>query len=614
MKRLKILTVLFAILLNSKGFCSLKDSQQENTACELKPSSMVHKPCLYRPLRSEVFFSGSSDFFSQVFMRQALPHEKSLVFHLEENPSDYSHGLIEVRDPTARDLKRSNYVFLQFYLYPHKIAWLSQLAAPSFSGRQAMQLVWELKRITSCSHVFLGDGSTKTPCDLDCTEESMTSLKAMEVLKSGQSWYERQGGLSYDPQGYPNGFEDSIEKRYMEAFDDGGSFGTDSPWDFDRFRYHALAIIKNSLTTPEAYDSAKAFLHELPLQTLTEVFQSLADSSQIREAQQTLQAALGLIGSRETKIPQTQGDVLAALERIYHRGGEKKETAHEILHKFRDVFVSHRGSLFFHRALKQIPRDQSFSALNVARVTQILMGIPRLDVSKQIKKLEQDIANEKKVFIRDINKKRLQFFQDCSKRPHASTVSEFLGGNKRVSKDDLLILYENYLPKWAGSEIKHLKTKTSPYISKILANSNAGQQIKWLSYCHERGIGNYLEALEPAVNWLGSLSLLELSQLVPNFFEHFQHRLPHALDELNLHMTFRDYFIKLEQITSKKIVQDFVETLIWSLNKTFSDSIVELLKNYKASPEKFSQQEVYEIWFLAKLAVDQQVLYTLYSN
>jgi hypothetical protein len=259
--------------------------------------------------------------------------------------------MIEIRDPKAKDLDRCHRVFLRMFLHPNKTASLDELAAPSFSGREAMQILWKLKNLTDSSAVFFVDGSTQLPCHSNCTENALTSLRPMQVLKLGQSWYEGQGA-SISPQILRDFFEPHLEEEYLRAFEQENAFGADSSWDYDKFRRHAFADIEMSFVAPEAYRRAKNFLHDLSITEMQEVFNSLQEHSKIQEAKNVLDQGLKLI-SKEGIIPKTIGDVLSHLEKLNRSCKEDSgDSIHKLLHAFRDIFVSHRNSLFLTLALE----------------------------------------------------------------------------------------------------------------------------------------------------------------------------------------------------------------------------------------------------------------------
>ena len=262
---------------------------------------------LYRPIRTDIFFSISRGLLLTItdirdaFLPNSVSSFDDLLVRLQVNPDPYSHCEIEIRDPKAKDLEACSRVFLQFQLYPNKTAFLSELAAPSFSGRKTMQIVWKLKELTGSSYVIFGDGSTQLPCDSHCTEDAMTSLRSMQVMKSGMSWYEMQGASSCPFSTFHDYFNPHIEEAYAESLEESKKehpFGSESPWDYDRFRYHALTSIENFFIAPEVYRSAKNFLYEFSVNTAKDIFEALNDHLRIQGAHEILDRAMILVDSK----------------------------------------------------------------------------------------------------------------------------------------------------------------------------------------------------------------------------------------------------------------------------------------------------------------------------
>jgi hypothetical protein len=152
---------------------------------------------------------------------------------------------------------------------------------------------------------------------------------------------------------------------------------------------------------------------------------------------------------------------------------------------------------------------------------------------------------------------------------------------------------------------------TSIPSAKVKACSTAVQIIKWRQYNNDRGIDNYMDALVPALNWLGSLTVADFQHINPGFFEHHQHKLPASLRELSEDLTIKQFLVQLEQKTSKDNVQEFMQEMLLCLKKPFSDASVNLIKKYQKKRKELSPREVYVIWMIAKLTVDQYSIFGL---
>ena len=149
---------------------------------------------LARPLHGDLLFSSRCEAFQKMFGREPYPHELGLFFRINHTPEEHSILEMDVIDPKASGLDRSDQVFLQLALEPDKVLWLNQLAAPSFSGKLVVNLVKEIKRAGGIEFSCLCDSSTRLPCSSDCNG-ALSSLRSHKVLTHGKSWYESRGAL-----------------------------------------------------------------------------------------------------------------------------------------------------------------------------------------------------------------------------------------------------------------------------------------------------------------------------------------------------------------------------------------------------------------------------------
>jgi len=298
---------------------------------------------------------------------------------MQKNPNAYSHSLIEVRDPKAKDLDACQRIFLRMFLHSNNTASLDNLAAPSFSGRETIEIVKKLKELTKSSVVFFVDGSTQLPYNSTCTEYPLISLRPMSILKTGQSWYEKQGASS-NAQILRDFFALHLEEEYLAALEEDHAFEVETPWDYDKFKKYYFAVMEMGWITPEAYNSAKTFLHTISIGEMQQTLQSLIKHPEIREAQDILENGLKLISDRGFK-PKTLGEVLTHLEKFNQSITHTEDPVHKIYHNFRDIFVSHRNSLFLSLALNTI-KQRDISPMAVATMTQVLGEIPILNVSQ----------------------------------------------------------------------------------------------------------------------------------------------------------------------------------------------------------------------------------------
>ncbi len=530
---------------------------------------------------SDDFFSVSRKTFfnisniNDLFLIEQENSNDTLEIRIQRNPNLYSHSVIEIKDPKAKDLDLSQRIFLRMFLHPNNTASLDNLAAPSFSGREAMEIVRKLKELTNSSIVFLIDESVQLPTNSNCTKCALTSLRQMSVLKSGQSWYEKQGAFS-NPQIIYQFFELHLKEKYLAALDEDRTFGVETFWDYDKFQKYYFANIDMSSVSSEAYNKASSFLHKIPIEKIQQTFSELAEHPKAQENKVILDSALKLISPRSLDT-KTLGEVIFCLEKVNNSNMSEDDPAHKIFHDFRDTFVSHRNSFFLPLGLSAI-KKRDLSPIAIATMIQILGEIPILNVS-----------------------------QGEFHKSQSSIYYDLLFGNINDMKN-LHNLYDNYLVKCSDGALEDC---TSPVSAKIIANSTEIQRRMWREYNCDRGVDNYIDALLPALEWFGSLTISDFKQINPWFFEYNQHMLPTTLRELSEDLTIKQLFSKLVETTSKEKAQKFMENMILCSKKSFSDAIIKLIERYQSKPEDFSPREVYMLWVLSKLVVDQYSIFAL---
>jgi hypothetical protein len=530
---------------------------------------------------SDSFFSIPREKFLKIseirdaFLIKPSTSDDTLEIRMQRNPNAYSHSLVEMRDPKAKDLDGCQRIFLRMFLHPNKTASLDNLAAPSFSGRETIEIVKKLKELTNSSVVFFVDGSTQLPCNSTCMEYPLISLRPMSILKTGQSWYEKQGASS-NAQILRDFFALHLEEEYLAALEEDQAFEVETPWDYDKFKRYYFAVMEMGWITPEAYNSAKTFLHTISIAEMQQTFQGVIKHPEIREAQDILESGLKLILDRGFN-PKTIGEVLTLLEKFNQSTAHVEDPVHKIYHNFRDIFVSHRNSLFLSIALNTI-RQRDISPMAVATMTQVLGEIPLLNLS-----------------------------QDESHKSQSAISYDLLLGSVE-DKKSLHNLYDHYLTKRRDDVLEDRKSIAG---TKVIANSTVIQQITGREYNSNRGIDNYIDALDPALEWFGSLTISDFKKITPGFFEHHQHELPNALTELSEDLTIKQFLIQLRHLTSKEKTQRFMEKMIFCLKKPFSNAAVSLIAKYQEKPEDFSPREVYVLWVIAKLIVDQYSIFGL---
>lgn len=526
------------------------------------------------PISRKAFLNISN--LQNLFLRELSSSNDNLEIRIQQNPNTYSYSQIDVRDPKAADLEASQRIFLRMFLHNNHTATLENLAAPSFSGKESIDIINKLKELTHSSIVFFVDGSVQLPCNSNCTQYALTPLRSMSILKTGQSWYEKQGA-STNAKILHQFYELHLEQEYLAALEEDRASGIETSWDLNKFKKYYFANIEMSSVSPEAYNIAKNFLHKISIKEIQMAFQGFIQHTKAKEAQEVLENALKLISIRGFN-PKTLGEAFNYLEKLNYSKTNADDPIHQLFHDFQDIFVSHRHSLFLSFPLNK-GETRDLSPITVATMTQILGEIPILNVS-----LNNGLHSSQ-----------------------SSIAYNLLLGsieNKKILHD----LYEHYLTNRIDDVLEdHLSIAGT----KVIANSTEIQRRKWREYNSERGIDNYVDALLPALEWLGSLTLSDFKQINPGFFEHHQHELPINLRNLPEDSTIKQLLIQLQVTTSQEKTQRFLENTIFCLKKPFSDAFLSMIERYQEKPENFRPDEVYRLWILAKLVVDQYSIFGL---
>ena len=181
-----------------------KNTIQENNRTLLSLAGIL-KPVvdirldLRKILEKEYLFTLPPSFASHQVRRLLLASDKkdpsrgNMVWLRVYPPGEDNRLHYEVADPEANDLIKSGRVFCKMMQFPNRIACLDQLSAPSFNGKKAMSLVWNLMAMASIENMIVVDGSTILGC---CEEGALSSLHRVEVFSKGKSWYVTQGATS----------------------------------------------------------------------------------------------------------------------------------------------------------------------------------------------------------------------------------------------------------------------------------------------------------------------------------------------------------------------------------------------------------------------------------
>ena len=364
------------------------------------------------------------------------------------------------------------------------------------------------------------------------------------------------------------------------------------------------------MVSVEAYSVAKEFLFNVSVEKIVTSLSYLKPFYGAGLGLSLISESLELIKKETADEPTRLGDILLSLEAINRNKFDEK--SHRFLHLFRDFFTSHEASFFYSLAASQLGKSgEVLSVMDIACLSRILKDIPYLDLDDRIDSFEVELCyfmkNEPEQ-LEEIEalKKKISFYKLYRRKGSFLAVYELLLYPKR-HKETLRGIYDDYLPERAETVLSRAEDDTYPYWVKVFSSSTKYQREDWQKYLIERGVQNYMDALEPAVEKFSSMSIAEFRDVIPNFVKHFQHKLPRNLDLVDQKMTLRDYLKELEVETSKYLVIEFVKTFVGSLERSFSASLEVLIKN----SESLSRDEFYKLWEMAKCVIDEKVFFTL---
>ena len=292
-----------------------------------------------------------------------------------------SGSLIECVDPAADDLELCDHTFIQLLKVQDGIGFLEELAAPSFPGWKAINLVWNLMAISGMDETIFHDGSMllpasgrKAPC---CEYGALTDLRPLSVFTDGNSWYEKQGAIPKISLGSFSslGGEDVVfrsEPRLSRCKD------------FDRAVFNRCALYLSEMQpSRRAYVSACNFLRSLPIGMFD------ASLSLLSERYPTLEKLREVI--RQAALATSANGSLGELMRAVMAKKEDGEF-HAIHHEIRDRLVSNRGTVLSQYISDTLLDDSLPTDLSCALALLVVNGFISLegDVEAAISVMKAD--------------------------------------------------------------------------------------------------------------------------------------------------------------------------------------------------------------------------------
>jgi hypothetical protein len=480
------------------------------------------------------------------------PPKGSMVWLRMSPPGEERCPHYEIADPEANDLIKSNRVFCKIKQLPNRIAILEDLTAPSFTGKKAVSLIWNLMAIASIKNMIFVDGSTTLGC---CEEGALTSLHLTEVFLKGKSWYMSQGASSKISKiAFKTLVEEAIFGSYAKALTEGEIEDSRiSPTiDYDRFSERMLAVwLPEFETSVEAYQKARRFLHHLPVTHLANCISQLVTRY---PSLQSLQAILQQADKEST----TMGTLFQIIRDKDSR--EHQADTHKLLHAYRDCFVSNKDSVFFQYIVDILTQNQVSSrccSLAFLVLNHICSSLQLLQVD---------------------TKEIMQIIQQLLKSPEAaSQQAEKLGNLTKKCSAKFL----EYLEDVSGRD---------PPLEKVFNHSTHISREKLVQYRMETGISNAFLAAQTAIQYLANIPFSSLEEICPELVQKIWAGRSSSCDTLGALLKS----LESDDAAREKI---FLELLSGSI-KYFSSLSIPLLNAYFTG--ECEEESIYELLMIAK--------------
>ncbi len=198
----------------------------------------------------------------------------------------------------------------------------------NFSGKKIVALALQLKREFGAKRLNLNDTSTSLPCEWNgkwCCDEALMDLRMTSVFIKGQSYYETLGAITEDPE----------------------------------------------------FRKAARFLNEMPILSLCSELSKLPSGSIWIHLVKDICLALDLYAENLT---------IGGLSNALYNAGKGNEYAHQLWHRFHDLFIAEKNSFFIPFLLQQESIDKELLDIVKSEVDGLIQQ------GLDIKHLESDFT------------------------------------------------------------------------------------------------------------------------------------------------------------------------------------------------------------------------------
>lgn len=464
--------------------------------------------------------------------------------------------IYELVDPLALDLKKCDYVFSQIFGFQNHIGFLEELAAPSFSGKQAITVLLNIMALTEIQELLLGDGSIRLPC---CPNGPPAPLRLTEAFCRGKSWYEEQGATAKISATALRFIftEEGVLKENLDA-------RLSKTKDLDRrsFEYYTLQC-QEWQPSSQAYEQATHFLHTVQITSLTSCLSQLCSKySQLEPFYEALRQG-SFRGSS------SDGSVAGLLVELMKT---QSPHSHKILHELLERCVANKDSIFFHFIADKLCTSTCVDGVSLMLAFCVLG----------------------------------HFYQDVQKKVVAarSFVNEVLkahDGEDNSLKEKVDQLHEKRLTLPA----ELLENPREISFVKVWSHATKVQLERYWSYTNNIGTKDEFLTLQKALQYLMQIPLQQLrvayKDLAERIMQHF-------------HLTETDC---LTGITLKSVMDSAATTgRDWIVDELMSGALKHLsrlLVQHFRSKQPIAEDQFYAIFMLCKYVVQSHEVFAIRS-
>jgi hypothetical protein len=506
-------------------------------------------------------------------------------------------NMYELIDTQAEDLKKCHYVFGRIFGHSASQAVLYQFSAPSFSGKKAMTLIWNIMAITGIQNMLFTDVSTMLSC---CEQGALTSLHLVEVITKGKSWYCTQGAT---PQIIPERFQkvfyvEFIENAYRKFLagdlkDKRITHAKNYPKNFEIFSAEYLKYYLEGHTDEDAYLLAANFLHSIKSRELRAAFAELSPVyPQLTEAQNLLDASPNLSASK----------ISEELHELLQRGLSDQGQIHQRMHDMRDCLVSNKNSVFFQYIIDKLQKING-----VADSVGIALAFLILDnFYKKLKGLKD--PSLKSYFEHPEPDRLAEMIKESHAKLQVSQVLYNILTPDEHAQENVKCMTQ----KLCSAFLRMIENRpSSPVSAKICNNSHKASREKWVNYSEATGTVDDLVACQSAVSYLASLPLVGPNSIkaeYPQLIELWEKRYSFVkVDAWRL--TIADLIDALR--FDGQGVDALFDDLFRGAIKHISTLSIKMFTSYEKKVEK-DPKHAYELFMIAKYLIRRKEYFALY--